>query len=109
MRGQVRDAIKTERLAQLQALLGEQARAFNQATVGRVLPVLLERPGRHPGQQVGRTPYLQAVHIEAEASALGRIIDVVITDSHAHSLAAAPVVTAGAKPGPAGRDLPPCA
>jgi tRNA-2-methylthio-N6-dimethylallyladenosine synthase len=109
MRGQVRDAIKTERLAQLQALLGEQARAFNQATVGRVLPVLLERPGRHPGQQVGRTPYLQAVHIEAGASALGRIIDVVITDSHAHSLAAAPVVTAGAKPGAAGRDLPTCA
>ena len=63
----------------LQALLAEQARAFNDGTVGRVLPVLLERPGRHPGQQVGRTPYLQAVHVEAPGSTLGETIDVLIT------------------------------
>ena len=63
MRGQVKDAIKSERLAELQALLAAQARAFNEATVGRVLPVLLERAGRHPGQLVGRTPYLQPVHL----------------------------------------------
>ena len=71
MRRQVADAVKSERLARLQALLAEQTRAFNDRSVGRVLPVLLERPGRHPGQLVGRTPYLQAVHVEAPASALG--------------------------------------
>ena len=65
MRRQVKDAIKGERLAELQALLAAQARAFNEATVGRVLPVLLERAGRHDGQMVGRTPYLQPVHLLA--------------------------------------------
>ena len=109
MRRQVRDAVKTERLAQLQALLAEQARAFNDAMVGRVLPVLLERPGRHPGQHVGRTPYLQPVHVEAAGAAPGRIIDVVITDSHSHSLAAAPVAIADTEPGAPSRDLPTCA
>ena len=71
MRKQIADPIKSERLARLQALLAEQTRAFNDRSVGRVLPVLLERPGRHPGQQVGRTPYLQAVHVDSPGSALG--------------------------------------
>ena len=86
MRKQVSEAIKAERLARLQALLAAQARTFNDETVGRVLPVLLERPGRHPGQQAGRTPYLQATHVEAPESAVGRIVEVLITESHAHSL-----------------------
>jgi tRNA-2-methylthio-N6-dimethylallyladenosine synthase len=90
MRRQVKDAVKSERLMRLQALLAHQASAFNAGTVGRVLPVLLERPGRHPGQQVGRTPYLQAVHVEAPGSALGETIHVLITQSHAHSLAGVP-------------------
>src|SRR5262249_39778070 len=59
---QVSEAVKTERLAVLQDLLREQQRAFNAASVGRVLPVLLEKPGRHPGQLIGRSPYLQSVH-----------------------------------------------
>ena len=82
----------------MQTLLADQARAFNAGTVGRVLPVLLERPGRHPGQQVGRTPCLQAVHVDAPDAAPGEIIDVLITESHAHSLAAVPA-TAAARPG----------
>jgi tRNA-2-methylthio-N6-dimethylallyladenosine synthase len=109
MRKQVAEATKAERLERLQALLAEQARAFNRSTVGRVLPVLLERPGRHPGQLVGRSPYLQAVHVEAHGSAPGRIIDVLITDSHAHSLAAVPATPAGARPGASRRGLAPCA
>jgi tRNA-2-methylthio-N6-dimethylallyladenosine synthase len=90
LRKQVSEATKTERLAELQTLLAAQAWAFNAGTVGRVLPVLLERPGRHPGQQVGRTPYLQAVHVDAPGAAPGEMIDVLITESHAHSLAAVP-------------------
>ena len=109
MRKQISEAIKAERLERLQALLADQARAFNQATVGRVLPVLLERPGRHPVQQVGRSPYLQAVHVEAAGAAPGETIDVLITASHAHSLAAVPAVTAGARPGAPCRGLPTCA
>jgi tRNA-2-methylthio-N6-dimethylallyladenosine synthase len=109
MRKQIKDAIKTERLAQLQALLAEQACAFNEGVVGRVLPVLLERPGRHPGQQVGRTPYLQAVHVEAAGRTLGQTIDVLITESHAHSLAAVPVEPAVPPPGTHSRGMPTCA
>jgi tRNA-2-methylthio-N6-dimethylallyladenosine synthase len=109
MRKQISETVKAERLERLQALLGDQARAFNQATVGRVLPVLLERPGRHPGQQVGRSPYLQPVHVEAAGAAPGETLDVLITASHAHSLAAVPADTAGARPGAPSRDLAPCA
>ena len=46
---------------------GEQQRAFNDACVGRVLPVLFEKPGRHEGQLVGRSPYLQRVHADGAA------------------------------------------
>jgi tRNA-2-methylthio-N6-dimethylallyladenosine synthase len=91
MRRQVADATKSERLAELQGLLGAQMAAFNQATVGRVLPVLLERAGRHDGQMVGRTPYLQPVHLCAPGAEPGMLIDVVIEDSHPHSLAGVPL------------------
>jgi tRNA-2-methylthio-N6-dimethylallyladenosine synthase len=89
MRKQVKDTVKRARLAELQALLAEQAVRFNRATLGRTLPVLLERTGRHPGQLVGRTPYLQAVHLEAGAE-LGQVLEVTITECHAHSLAGVP-------------------
>ena len=61
---QVPETVKAERLATLQALLKEQQAAFNAASVGRTLPVLLERPGRKPGQGVGRSPHMQAVHVD---------------------------------------------
>jgi tRNA-2-methylthio-N6-dimethylallyladenosine synthase len=84
---QVKEAVRGERLQRLQALLEQQAAAFNAATVGDVLPVLLERPGRHPGQLVGRTPYLQAVHVAAPAAVLGSCLAVEITQAFPHSLA----------------------
>src|SRR5579862_7413880 len=52
---QVPEPLKAERLHILQSVLQEQQRAFNQSCVGRVLPVLFEKPGRHPGQLVGRS------------------------------------------------------
>jgi tRNA-2-methylthio-N6-dimethylallyladenosine synthase len=91
MRKQIADPIKSERLARLQALLAEQTRAFNERSLGRVLPVLLERPGQHPDQQVGRTPYLQAVHVRTARAVPGETIDVLITESRSHSLAAVAV------------------
>jgi tRNA-2-methylthio-N6-dimethylallyladenosine synthase len=87
MGGQVAEAVKTERLARLQALLESQQRAFNAAQVGRVLPVLFERPGRHPGQIIGRSPYLQAVHGEGDASLIGAIAPVRIVGAAHNSLA----------------------
>ncbi|MEQ9046214.1 MAG: tRNA (N6-isopentenyl adenosine(37)-C2)-methylthiotransferase MiaB [Sneathiellaceae bacterium] len=60
----VPEAVKAERLAELQALIQEQQQAFNAASVGRRVEVLLDRPGRRPGQRLGRTPHMQAVHVD---------------------------------------------
>ncbi|GBD41075.1 tRNA-2-methylthio-N(6)-dimethylallyladenosine synthase [bacterium HR39] len=84
---QVPEEVKDRRLSELQALLEEQQRRFNAATVGRVLPVLFERPGRHPGQLVGRTPYMQAVHVSDPEIRLGDLALVEIVAYHPHSLA----------------------
>jgi tRNA-2-methylthio-N6-dimethylallyladenosine synthase len=55
--------------------------------VGRVMPVLFERAGRHPGQLVGRSPYLQAVHAKADLALIGRVVEVAIEAVRANSLA----------------------
>ena len=83
----VAEAVKSERLAMLQALLNEQQTAFNRATVERELPVLLERRGRKPGQLVGRSPYMQAVHLEAPETLLGSLRRVRIAEAQPNSLA----------------------
>ncbi|MGE0717522.1 MAG: tRNA (N6-isopentenyl adenosine(37)-C2)-methylthiotransferase MiaB [Alphaproteobacteria bacterium] len=84
--GQVAEAVKDERLAALQALLRRQQDAFNAATVGRTVPVLFEKRGRHPGQLAGRTPWLQAIHATAPDRLIGREIDVVVDGAGANSL-----------------------
>jgi tRNA-2-methylthio-N6-dimethylallyladenosine synthase len=86
MAGQVDEAVKAERLARLQALLDQQQIAFNASTVGKTLPVLFERIGRHPGQIVGRSPYLQGVHAVGPESLIGQIASVEITAASRQSL-----------------------
>ncbi|MDP6708834.1 MAG: tRNA (N6-isopentenyl adenosine(37)-C2)-methylthiotransferase MiaB [Alphaproteobacteria bacterium] len=85
--GQVPEAEKAARLARLQALLEAQQRRFNEARIGARMPVLLERPGRYPGQLVGRSPYMQAVHVEGDDAHLGEIATVEITAATGNSLA----------------------
>ena len=85
---QVPGELKAERLAMLQSLLIQQQAAFNRSCIGRKLPVLLDRAGRHPGQLVGRSPYLQAVHLSSAKASFGDIIDVVIDDIGSNSLSA---------------------
>ena len=63
---QVPEAMKSERLQRLQALLNEQQLAFNEAMADRVVPVLFDRRGKKPGQLVGRSPWLQATHIDLD-------------------------------------------
>jgi tRNA-2-methylthio-N6-dimethylallyladenosine synthase len=91
MPGQVAEAVKDERLQRLQALLAEQQADFNASCVGRTLPVLFEKPGRHPGQLIGRSPYLQAVHASAPQSLIGQIVPVAIAAAERNSLAGAPL------------------
>ncbi len=84
---QLPEGVKGERLARLQALLAEQQAAFQEACVGRTFPVLVEKPGRHPGQMVGRSPYLQPVHLDCDATLAGRLVEVTVTEAAPHSLA----------------------
>ena len=63
---QVDEQVKSDRLAALQTLLNEQQVAFNQSFIGREMDVLLERPGKLDNQLVGRSPYLQAVHVDVQ-------------------------------------------
>jgi tRNA-2-methylthio-N6-dimethylallyladenosine synthase len=84
--GQVDEAVKDERLARLLALLEDQQRAFNAAQVGRTLDVLFEREGRHDGQILGRSPYLQAVHVEGPQSLIGQVAQVRIGAAAMNSL-----------------------
>jgi tRNA-2-methylthio-N6-dimethylallyladenosine synthase len=86
MPGQVEESVMEERLARLQALLSEQQRAFNAEQIGKVLPVLFDKPGRHPGQILGRSPYLQAVHAEGPESLIGQVVPVRIRSSAMNSL-----------------------
>jgi tRNA-2-methylthio-N6-dimethylallyladenosine synthase len=85
--GQVPEPVKAARLAALQALLADRQRAFNQATVGMTVPVLFAEAGRKPGQVLGKSPWLQSVHVEGPASLLGRIAEVELVEAHAVSLA----------------------
>ena len=87
MDGQLSEAIKTERLHRLQALLAEESTRFNAGCVGKVFRVLFEKPGRRAGQLIGRSPYLQSVYANADASVIGRILPVQISGAGPNSLA----------------------
>ncbi|MBC7136345.1 MAG: TRAM domain-containing protein, partial [Oceanibaculum nanhaiense] len=84
---QVDEAAKTERLAALQALLGEQQTGFNRSMAGRTLPVLVEKAGKFLGQLIGKSPYLQSVVIEGTPRLIGSIVPAVISAGYQNSLA----------------------
>ena len=88
---QVEEAVKDARLQKLQALITEQQTAFAQGLVGREVSLLIEKPGRHPGQVVGRSPWLQPVIVDEKAGGIGDIVQVRITRALANSMFAEPV------------------
>ena len=88
MGDQIAPEIMDERLQRLQALLTEQQLRFNQAGVGRHTSVLLERKGKRAGQLIGKSPWLQSVHLETNA-AIGDLIDVEILSAGPNSLGGA--------------------
>jgi tRNA-2-methylthio-N6-dimethylallyladenosine synthase len=87
LHGQISAEVAADRLERLQRLLSDQQTSFNAGCIGKVFQVLFEKPGRRPGQLVGRTPYLQPVHAAAEPGLLGRILPVEISAATSHSLA----------------------
>jgi len=87
MDGQVAPEVMDERLQRLQALLNEQQHAFNRATIGARTRVLIERKGKLPGQMLGKSPWLQSVHLQTDAP-IGTMIEVDITSAGPNSLGA---------------------
>jgi tRNA-2-methylthio-N6-dimethylallyladenosine synthase len=85
MDGQFAEPLKDERLQRLQALLNEQQHAFNRTTMDAATTVLIERDGRKPGQRIGKSPWLQSVHLES-AAPIGTIVDVWIVSAGPNSL-----------------------
>ncbi len=86
MNGQIANEVSDERLQRLQTLLVDQQTAFNATTVGRTTDILLERQGKLPGQLIGKSPWLQSVHVVAPGLNIGDIVTVAITESGPMSL-----------------------
>ena len=90
MDGQIPAEVMDERLARLQALINQHQVAFNTATIARRTDILLERKGRYPGQLIGKTPWLQSVHVTAPDLAIGDMVEVDIVSAGPNSLAGEP-------------------
>jgi tRNA-2-methylthio-N6-dimethylallyladenosine synthase len=87
MDNQVPEEVKAERLARLQAKLEKIQQDWYARMVGQQMDVLFDRPGRHKGQLLGRSPFMQPVHVKAPQALMGSFARVRITESHANSLA----------------------
>ena len=90
MSGPIAPQVMDERLQRLQALLNTQQQAFNTASVGKKTTILLERNGKLPGQKLGKTPWLQSVHLVTDAP-IGTILDVDLISGGPNSLAGADI------------------
>ena len=86
LRKQIPEDVKAARLDALQKLLIAQQYAFDDAQIGKTLPVLFEKTARDAGQLMGRTPYLQPVHVMADAALIGTLADVHVQRRTANSL-----------------------
>ncbi|OXT01844.1 tRNA (N6-isopentenyl adenosine(37)-C2)-methylthiotransferase MiaB [Notoacmeibacter marinus] len=86
----VPEAVKDERLQRLQALLTEQQIAFGRSKIGETMDILLEKPGRKPGQLIGRSPWLQSVVIDQPIGEIGDLVTVTVTEAGPNSLFAVP-------------------
>ncbi len=88
MKEQVPEKLRAERLSKLQAILNEQQLNFNRAMIGKIMPILFDKIGKEKGQIGGRSPYLQAVHLEAPKELIGTIGEVKIIAAEKNSLKA---------------------
>jgi tRNA-2-methylthio-N6-dimethylallyladenosine synthase len=88
MDDQIAPEVMDERLQRLQSRIAEHSLAFNRASVGRETEVLIDRKGRHPGQMIGKSPWLQSVHLQTQA-AIGDIVPVTLLSAGPNSLGGA--------------------
>jgi tRNA-2-methylthio-N6-dimethylallyladenosine synthase len=88
MEGAVPAHIMDDRLQQLQERIATNSLAFNRSCVGRDTRILIDRKGRLPGQMIGKSPWLQSVHVETDAR-IGAMLDVTLTSAMPNSLGGA--------------------
>jgi len=86
LKGQVAENIKDERLSELQNILNEQQLSFNNRFIGKSFDVLLERTGKKDNQLVGKSPYMQAVHVKTKNYKIGDIVKINILRADKNSL-----------------------
>ncbi len=87
-RAEVPADVADARLQVLQALIADQQRAVQESMVGREVTVLIEKPGRMPGQMTGKSEYLHAVHLDGATGPMGALVRARVTRSERNSLAA---------------------
>jgi tRNA-2-methylthio-N6-dimethylallyladenosine synthase len=97
--------VMEDRLKRLQERVAVHQLAFNRASVGRQTQVLLERKGRRPGQMIGRSPWLQSVHVETGAP-VGAMVGVTLVAAGPNSMTGVVPAKAGT-PGDSGALQPP--
>ena len=86
MPNQVEEKVKKQRLEELQNLLFSYQEKFNLSCIGKTMSVLFEQKGRHKGQLVGRTPYMQNLHADADKSLLNKIVNVKVVEATTNSI-----------------------
>jgi tRNA-2-methylthio-N6-dimethylallyladenosine synthase len=84
---QIPEDVKSERLHALQALIFSQQTQFNSASIGKTLAVLFDRKGKRAGQLLGKSPYMQSVHVQDADQWQDSVVDVTITGATMNSLA----------------------
>jgi tRNA-2-methylthio-N6-dimethylallyladenosine synthase len=89
MEAQIAPELMDQRLQRLQERINAHQIAFNRSSLGRETKVLIERRGRHPGQMIGRSPWLQSVHVRTDA-APGSIVDVTLAAAGPNSMTGLP-------------------
>ena len=92
LENQVPEDVKSERLQRLQALLNQQQVDFNTSCIGKRMDILLEKQGKHEGQLIGRSPWLQSIIVDRELGDIGDLVQVEITSAAPNSLTATGVV-----------------
>ncbi|WBY09881.1 tRNA (N6-isopentenyl adenosine(37)-C2)-methylthiotransferase MiaB [Sphingomonas sp. 7/4-4] len=93
--GFVPEPVMDERLQRLQSAIARDQAAFNATTLGKTCTVLIERKGKLPGQMLGKSPWLQSVHLMTDAQ-IGDLIEVKIVRADPNSLAGVERVRAAA-------------
>ena len=88
MEDQISPDVMDERLQRLQTRITEHQVAFNRSRIGKETEILIERKGRFAGQMIGRSPWLQSVHVETDAP-IGAMLDVTLTSAGPNSLGGA--------------------